>query len=409
MAGTDHELKVWLDGQRVAELIPAKASGHVLCRYTDEALDIWPRNSPVISCSLPLDDKSREATAFFRGLLPEGDALRRMAEKADLTTTDTFGLLNQYGRDVAGALVITAEVPDKSRFDLEVLDEDRLAATIDELEDNPLGAVDESELSLAGMQDKLLLVKRGSAWARPLRGMPSTHILKVNDWRHPGLVEAEGHCLVLARSVGLTTVDVEFMKSGGRDCLIVSRYDRQIEDGRVTRVHQEDVCQALGIDPVINQRAKYEAHGGPGFREVARLLDEYADDVESELDRLIRVVTFTVLIGNADAHGKNLSLLHRDPETVTLAPLYDTVPTALWPNLRSTGAMVIGAQPELADVTISAIGREARRWNHPENHAKQVAAELARNIQDALADGVIPEGHPTSRYVKKRAARLLSE
>ena len=133
------------------------------------------------------------------------------------------------------------------------------------------------------------------------------------------------------------------------------------------RVHQEDLCQALGIDPSgARGRAKYEqGTAGPSFKQAARLLDAYATDPLAELDRLVAVVTYTVAIGNADAHGKNLALLHPDPETISLAPLYDTVPTALWPRLRSDAAMAIGGQVALADVGIEDIVREAIRWYAP--------------------------------------------
>ena len=98
-------------------------------------------------------------------------------------------------------------------------------------------------------------------------------------------------------------------------------------------------------------RAKYEQPGrGPSLRQAAELLDSYGADPFAELDRLVATVAYTVAIGNADAHGKNLALLHPDPRTITLAPLYDTVPTALWPKLRRQAAMAVGGQPDLDDV-----------------------------------------------------------
>lgn len=86
---------------------------------------------------------------------------------------------------------------------------------------------------------------------------------------------------------------------------------RVLEDQAVRRMHQEDLCQALAIDPRGQRgRAKYERAGGPSLRQAAELLDTYSPDPQAELDRLARIVAFTVLIGNADAHGKNLALLH---------------------------------------------------------------------------------------------------
>lgn len=102
----------------------------------------------------------------------------------------------------------------------------------------------------------------------------------------------------------------------------------------------------------------------------------------------------TVLIGNADAHGKNLGLLHPTPETVSLAPIYDTVPTVLWPNLRSRTAMAIGGQVELGQVGFDDIVREARSWPHPEERARQAALETIEAIETALDQGVVAAGSP---------------
>ncbi len=400
-------LGVWLDGELVAQLARARG-GTISCRYSEEALDRWPENSPVLSCSLPLGSRPRDALAFCKGLLPEGEALRAMAEQASLATHQTFDLLARFGRDVAGALVIAEEEPEERRFGVEALDRAGLEQAVEELDDHPLGSHDDSELSLAGLQDKLLLVElEGGGWGRPLRGRPSTHILKADDPYRPGLVEAEAHCLALAKAADLTTIDTELTRVGERTCLIVSRFDRSGGPGEVRRIHQEDLCQALAVDPDANRRrAKYERTGGPGFKQAAQLLDSYSRDPLGQLDRLVAIVTFTVLIGNADAHGKNLALLHPDPEQVKLAPLYDTVPTALWPKLRSEAAMSIGAQVALPDVSLADIVREARLWRHPPERAEAGARATIESIVAALEAEAIPASSPVAGFVHQRASEL---
>lgn len=401
-------LGVWLDGTRVAELVRARGGG-VSCHYSEQALERWPANSPVISCSLPLGSRPRDALAFCKGLLPEGEALRAMAEQAGLATHQTFELLERFGRDVAGALVIAAEEPEERRFGVEPLDPAGLEQAVEELDEHPLGSHDDSELSLAGLQDKLLLVKlEDGSWGRPLHGRPSTHILKADDPYRPGLVEAEEHCLALAKAAGLTTVETELTQVGERRCLIVSRFDRSGgPGGEVRRIHQEDLCQALAVDPDANRRrAKYERAGGPSFKQAAQLLDSYSRDPLGQLDRLVAIVTFTVLIGNADAHGKNLALLHPDPERIELAPLYDTVPTALWPKLRSDAAMSIGAQVSLPDVSLADIVREARIWRHPPERAEASARATIDSIVAALDAEAIPTSSSVAAFVHQRASEL---
>lgn len=141
---TAERLGVWLDGIRVAELTSRRA-GSIDCQYSDQALARWPQNSPVISCSLPLGPRRQPALAFCKGLLPEGNALQTLAERAGLATNDTFGLLARYGRDVAGALVIGKDDPDERRFGVEPYTPKTLEGAIDELDDRPLGSGDDSE------------------------------------------------------------------------------------------------------------------------------------------------------------------------------------------------------------------------------------------------------------------------
>lgn len=402
----NRRLGVWLDGVLVADL--EQRRGELRCHYSEESLERWPGNSPLLSCSLPLGSRPQDAVAFCKGLLPEGQALQMMAAAARIAVNDTFELLAHYGRDVAGALVIGAEEPTARRFGVEPYTEESLVVAVAEVEEYPLGAHDDSELSLAGLQDKLLLVElEGGSWGRPVGGRPSTHILKVDDPRHPGLVEAEALCLELARVAGLTTIESRLMMAGDTQCLLVSRFDRLIDGDEVKRIHQEDLCQATGVDPEDNRgRAKYERAGGPSLRKAAKLLDAYAADPAQQLERLVAVVTFTVLIGNADAHGKNLALLHPTPETVSLAPLYDTVPTALWPKLRTEAAMAIGGQVSLSDVTIDDIVREGRAWSLAVDRVRAVAIETIEIVTDAIDRELISPSSALAAFVRRRAAQL---
>ncbi len=403
-------LGVWLDGVKVADL-EQRRWPEIRCRYSEAALDAWPANSPVLSCSLPLGSGPADAVPFCKGLLPEGRALQTLAAHAGLAVNDTFELLDRFGRDIAGALVIAAEEPRPRRFGVEAYTPDALAAAVEQLDEYPLGAHDDSELSLAGLQDKLLLVDLGKGlWGRPLHGRPSTHILKADDPRHPGLIAAEGACLELARAAGLTTIEHAMKEIAGVEYLVLSRFDRRVEGTTVERIHQEDLCQAQGIDPDgARGRAKYERAGGPTLRQAAQLLDAYAADPQTELDRLVAAMTFTVLIGNADAHGKNLALLHPDPGTVELAPLYDTVPTVLWPKLRTDAAMSIGGRVSLRDVNVDDLIREAGTWPHREELTRAAIAGTGEAALDAVESGQIASEPDVAAFVGKRARGLLAE
>jgi serine/threonine-protein kinase HipA len=382
------QLMVWLGEQKVA-VLRRTGPGKVSCRYTDEVLAGHPLGIPLLSCSLPVRRGHQAAWPFVTGLLPEGHHRTSMSRLAGVDNLDALGMLARFGRDVAGALIVAADIgaPDDAGGaphvvapGLVALSDEDLLADVAGLPARTLALHDDSELSLAGLEDKILLVRTSDGWARPVHGYPSTHILKVDNRVHRGTVVLEHDCLHLARRAGIPSADSRLTKIGDADCIIVERHDRTMIDGVVRRVHQEDACQALGIDPASREagRGKYEAHGGPSFAQVARLLTVYGADPDAELVQLLERMTFTVVIGDADAHGKNISLLHPTPEHITLAPLYHTVPTALWPQLRPTAAMHVNGCTRLADVTAEDLLREARHWG--------LEARLARSVLEAVSE-----------------------
>ncbi len=266
--------------------------------------------------------------------------------------------------------------------------------------------------SLAGLQDKVVRIRQADGtWGRPLHGRPSTHILKVEDRRWAGLVSAEAACLTLANHLGLTTIRPELHTFGNLPCLIVERFDRQVSESQVKRIHQEDLCQAIGRDPSLNLgRAKYErgGGGGPRFRDAAELLDRYAFNPNDQLERLAAVAAFTVAIGNADAHGKNLAFLHDTPESITLAPLYDTVPTILWPRLNRDFSMSMNGRFSVDDMVREDIVAEAASWAMSRRIAESVINETLEAIRTALADGVI-ETNALAHELTKRVENLIAD
>jgi serine/threonine-protein kinase HipA len=187
----------------VTELARARGDA-ISCPYSEQALARWPANSPVLSCSLPLGSRQQDALAFCKGPLPEGEALRAMAEQAGLATHQTFELLARFGRDVAGALVISDGEPEERRYGVEPLDPAGLEQAVEELDDHPLGAHDDSELSLAGLQDKLLplakaLDKRGASAG----GLGASDRSRLQSLTAPGRRSSPPRPLRLRRRAGL--------------------------------------------------------------------------------------------------------------------------------------------------------------------------------------------------------------
>lgn len=194
---------------------------------------------------------------------------------------------------------------------------------------------------------------------------------------------------------------------GDTECLVVERFDRERTGAQVTRVHQEDVCQATGVNPEQNQgRAKYQRYGGPSLRAVADVLTAWGPASGQGLLDLLDRVLFTLVIGDADAHGKNLALLHVQPGRVRLAPLYDTVPTALWPSLRTEAAMSIAERDDLRTITIEDVVREARSWGLGAETARRRIVDVLTRLTAALADGASRDDPRVTDLVASRLDRL---
>lgn len=324
-------------------------SGLIEFRYGSEWLN--RANQVPLSRSLPLQSepfRGRHGRAFFAGVLPDEGPREQIAAVLGISAANDFALLERIGGECAGAVSLLPEgapAPQPGEMRVLELNEEELAAVVAELPRRPLLAGREGvRLSLAGSQLKLPVVLTVSGTvALPLGNTASTHILKPEPERFPGLAANELFCMKLARSVGLGVPEVFVRTAGGRRCLVVARYDR-VEDasGLVRRVHQEDFCQALGLPP----ERKYQQEGGPLLRDCLSLLREWSTVPALDIRDFLDGLAFNAVIGNADAHGKNYSMLYHEGER-RLAPFYDLVCTLAWPELSTAPAMKIGTSDSI--------------------------------------------------------------
>jgi serine/threonine-protein kinase HipA len=149
----------------------------------------------------------------------------------------------------------------------------------------------------------------------------------------------EAFCMMLAQRLGLPVPPVTIRRGLDR-IFIIARYDRSREtDGRVMRLHQEDFCQALGFLP----DQKYESEGGPSLQQCFTLLQGKSIRPAADRMALLRWAIFSCLIGNADAHAKNLAMIFTD-RGPRLAPFYDLICTQVYPDLTEKQAMRIGGE-----------------------------------------------------------------
>jgi serine/threonine-protein kinase HipA len=341
------ELVVALAGHRAGRLIQ-KDNGNLQFRY-DEGYA-----GPPVSFSMPIRAEAhphRACQAVFGGLLLEGDGRETLAKALGVSPNNDFALLEEVGRDVAGAVTILErdEAP-PTRAEVRRVDPDALDRALRSLPQRPLGADPQEgiRLSLAGAQPKLPIILDAEGAALPTNAAaPTTHILKPEPEAFPGLVDNEWFCMDLAAEAGLRAAAVrKEVTVSGLPYLVVERYDRDLMAEPIRRLHQEDFCQALGVPSAY----KYQNEGGPSFGDAVGLLRDAAAAPVVDLPRLWEALAFNWLIGNCDAHGKNYSLLY-DAGTPTLAPLYDLVCTVLYPDLTTRLAMSIdgAATPDAVD------------------------------------------------------------
>ena len=343
-------LEVWLLGQSVGQLI--QADGRLSFSYSPRWLQS-PSAQP-LSRSLPLRPESFDDKAtrpFFAGLLPEGDKRKLVAMALQVSPQNDYALLNGIGGECAGAVTLLEPGQQPTGLPSEQyvrwLDDGELIAILDELPRRPmLAGKDGLRLSLAGAQDKLPVVFINGHIGLPKQNTPSSHILKPAISAVEGSVYNEGFCMALAMRLKLSVASTSIRRVADRVYLLVERYDRLRQpDGSLQRLHQEDFCQALGVAPEY----KYQNEGGPDLTQCFDLIRKATRPSAPQVLRLLDYVIFNALIGNHDAHAKNFSLIYTRRGTV-LAPLYDTLSTAVYANLTDKMAMKIGSKYKFTEV-----------------------------------------------------------
>lgn len=398
------ELVVTLAGVRAGRLVQ-KDNGNLQFRY-DEGY-----SGPPISYAMPVQAEAhphRLCQAVFGGLLLEGDGRATLARVLGVSPNNDFGLLEEVGRDVAGAVaVLETDETVPTTPEVRRVDADELDQLLRRLPQRPLAA-DPSEgirLSLAGAQPKLPIILDAGGAALPINAAaPTTHILKPEPEAFPGLVDNEWYCMALAAAAGLRVAEVRKVVSvSGLPYLVVKRYDRDPLADPIRRLHQEDFCQALGVPSVF----KYQAEGGPGVSAAITLLRGATAAPVVELPRFWDALVFNWLIGNCDAHGKNYSLLYV-AGSPTLAPLYDLVSTVVYPDLVTRLAMSIDGATQIAEVDDKAWSELASQVGVGRDFAAEAVRRIAGRAAAAAGRVAAEQGTEVAEEIAERVVSLAA-
>ncbi len=330
-----------------------------------------------ISVSLPLDgtwdDQAPEA--FLDNLLPDEETARHaMMFRLGAASTDVFDLLD--GVDSTGGLVFTrSDDAESITRTIEPVDENMLADQIALIERRPHSWWNEEgvheRFSLAGAQGKFSLTRIQDEWYWPNATVPSTHIVKPQPRDLHGLRDIELAVMDLALLCGLPVPQHGVLSVRGHEAYIVERFDRAVRDGRIVRLRQEDLLQAMGLPG----RMKYDVR----VDDVLDLLHRV--DASDELAYAwLERYAFNVSTANSDAHAKNYSLM-LGADGVRLSPVYDAVATRFWPEFVQEYAMPIDEGFPFAEwVTPSQWAELARRHMLDEERVVVLARTMAAHV-----------------------------
>ncbi|GAB1395026.1 type II toxin-antitoxin system HipA family toxin [Rhodocyclaceae bacterium] len=290
-------------------------------------------NAYALSPSFPLATRTyrdaadiRHVEWFFENLLPEGRLRELIASRDRIDPKDTWALLLRHGQDTAGALSLLPGTMDISGAQEKLLPLSP-AALQDKIQESrsrnlPLMASwDEIRMSLAGAQEKLgLRIDAHGFMFLPEGTAASTHIVKPENASadFPFCPANEFFCMRLAAELKVPVPQVDLLHLP-EPLYVIERFDRTPTAETIRRLHQIDLCQALGVSP----SKKYESEGGLGLQHLFDLVrSPFIDRPIVATNAILQWVAFNYLVGNLDAHAKNIAFLMRG-QKAAVAPFYD--------------------------------------------------------------------------------------
>lgn len=380
-------LGVYLQDRRIGIINRLAGDSHIFAfeqDYIDDpnrptlSLSYKSRTGGLVTAVKPV---GRRLPPFFSNLLPEGHLRDYLAEKAGVKKQREFFLMAVLGADLPGAVTVRpingGEANDDHDHEHgEDHDEDQQQKKV-------------LRFSLAGVQLKFSAVMEASGGLTiPAHGVGGSWITKLPSTQHAAVPENEYTMMELARAIGIQVPPIRLVPLAEIDglppdatrlkgnALAVERFDRAA-GGR--RIHMEDFAQVFGLFP----DDKYDERS---YSNIAAVL--WAENGEVGTYEFVRRLVFSVLIGNADMHLKNWSLLYPDGYTPVLSPAYDFVSTL--PYIPGdTLALSFGKSKSLDGITLDRVRRFTDTARLPMKPVKDIVAETVERTRDAWKE--LPE------------------
>ncbi|HEX7891980.1 MAG TPA: type II toxin-antitoxin system HipA family toxin [Ramlibacter sp.] len=407
-------LSLWSNGHRVGSWrIPARGEMELQYEPAWRAADV----GRPLSLSLPfdLDDRPLKGAAlanYFENLLPDSAAIRkRLAQRYARGSTDAFDLLAAIGRDCVGAVQLLPEDQAPEGFDRiegTPLSDDDIARHLRTMVTAPARGLEPEEadfrISLAGAQEKTALLRHEGRWLRPHGATPTTHIFKlpiglVGHMRADFTTSVQNEWLTMeiVRAYGLAVARCEMLEFDGQPVLCVERFDRQLHPSGQwwMRLPQEDFCQATGHPP----DAKYQAEGGPGVLDIARLL-RGSDHAHADIETVLACQVLFWMLAATDGHAKNFSIRLLAGGRFRLTPLYDIM--SVWP-IAGDGPNQLSWQKAKLAMAVMAAKPRYRLREIERRHFNAMAARCGYGADAEPVIGRLLEATPgVIRQVRER-------
>jgi serine/threonine-protein kinase HipA len=438
-----HALDVSTNGEPVGSLGFEPREDRYDFRYDDAWLA--RRDAFALSPHIRLNGEAPQTGTlqrFIGNLLPEGRALDVASIVYQISKDNIYGLIRMLGREPVGALTFLASSDDapplaetgEARRELRrFIGEEELTERIRDRDTIPFPVWDKRvRLSVAGYQDKLQVLVEGRQLSLVDGGaLSSTHILKPESRNSgtPFMVANEHFCMTLAARMGLPVAPVTIRRIP-EPILLIERFDRVVSHATddaervaaVRRLHVIDGCQALDL-PVS---FKYERNfgnttdvrtirEGVSFAKLFALTPQFVTPAVARTF-MTRWAIFQLLIGNSDAHGKNLSFFV-ERGGLAPAPLYDLVSVNAYGDMvEQEMAMGYGDAFRLEEITPFELASFAQRTGvQPRYLARELVrmAQAARDLAPELAQSEVYVGderallHTVARFIDMQAARVL--
>ena len=333
---------------------------------------------------------------FFSNLLPEGPLRRYLAGRAGIKEVREFPLLGILGGDLPGAVLVrSADGEDWPDGD---------GHRQDDVEAHAM------RFSLAGVQLKFSAVMEARGGLTiPATGAGGDWIIKLPSATYAGVPENEFSMMELARHVGIDVPEVKLVSMQGigglpvgtgelgGDAFAIRRFDRGADGART---HMEDFAQIFSVFP----ERKYER---ANYRNLAEVI--WTEIGAPGVTEFVRRLVFNALIGNADMHLKNWSLIYPDGRTPALAPAYDFVSTIAYIEDDKMALNLAPANTKrFADLDLEAFRRFANKVGAPQKIITDAVDETRTRFDEAwnAEKGALPLSRGVIGTIEKHRATL---